>query len=94
LLRGREWAARYEQLRQQAIAGSSGGWGLALFCRRGLVAWMRAWPSPLPSQITQPDAPSIQEGESPRIAIEPSLREPLVHLLAGMILETERKVSA
>lgn len=36
---------RYEQLRRQALSGSVDGaaLGWALFVRRGMAAWMRAW---------------------------------------------------
>src|SRR5207302_1965593 len=40
-----EWMARYEQLRSDALSrgqGISTGFGLTLFLRHGMVAWMRA----------------------------------------------------
>ena len=40
-----EWVARYEQLRSDALSrgqGISTGFGLTLFLRHGMVAWMRA----------------------------------------------------
>jgi hypothetical protein len=41
-----DWMGRYEDLRHGALSAqcSLGGHGLALLLRRGLVAWMRAWP--------------------------------------------------
>lgn len=44
----RQWSSRYESLRTHALADVDvidSGWGLALFMRRGTVAWMKAWPS-------------------------------------------------
>ena len=40
-----EWVARYEQLRSDALSRGQGiatGFGLTLFLRHGMVAWMRA----------------------------------------------------
>jgi hypothetical protein len=40
-----DWVARYEQLRSAALSrgqGISTGFGLTLFLRHGMVAWMRA----------------------------------------------------
>jgi hypothetical protein len=44
----RQWSSRYESLRTHALPDADvtdSGWGLALFMRRGTVAWMEAWPS-------------------------------------------------
>jgi hypothetical protein len=41
------WACRYEDLRQGAVEGYTpvrSSWGVTLFLRQGLVAWMHAWP--------------------------------------------------
>ena len=43
-----EWAMRYEAVRRQALqepCSLENGWELALLVRRGVVAWMRAWPA-------------------------------------------------
>jgi hypothetical protein len=43
------WTIRYEAMRERAMAKSSPidhARGYALLIRRGLVAWMRAWPRP------------------------------------------------
>ena len=45
------WTTRYEEMRERAMAKSSSidhAYGYALLIRRGLVAWMRAWPRPAP----------------------------------------------
>jgi hypothetical protein len=45
------WTRRYEQLREQVLAGDSSiatdCRGLALLIRQGMAAWMRAWHDPL-----------------------------------------------
>jgi hypothetical protein len=45
------WTRRYEQLREQVLAGDSSiatdCRGLALLIRQGVIAWMRAWHDPL-----------------------------------------------
>ena len=41
------WATRYEEMRRRATADSRSiddSYGYALLIRRGLVAWMKAWP--------------------------------------------------
>jgi hypothetical protein len=41
------WTGRYEDLRRGVVeeyAPVRSHWGLTLFLRQGLVAWMRAWP--------------------------------------------------
>jgi hypothetical protein len=43
------WTTRYEEMRERAMAKSSSidhARGYALLIRRGVVAWMRAWPQP------------------------------------------------
>jgi hypothetical protein len=38
-----DWAVRYEQLRSDVLShAAGGGFGLILFLRQGLTAWMRA----------------------------------------------------
>jgi hypothetical protein len=45
------WTRRYEQLREQVLAGESlivtERWGLTLLLRQGVTAWMRAGHDPL-----------------------------------------------
>ena len=43
-----EWTTRYEAVRQRALLvrqPEEHGWELALLVRRGVAAWMRAWPN-------------------------------------------------
>jgi len=40
---GEDWVARYEQLRNDVLSqATGGGFGLILFLRQGMTAWMRA----------------------------------------------------
>jgi predicted MFS family arabinose efflux permease len=53
--------ARYEQLRQQVLAGDAGGWrlGLGVLQHRGVAAWLRAWDSlPAPARAARPPGPA------------------------------------
>lgn len=78
-----EWAARYEQLRSDALnRGSdvSSGVGLAVFLRQGLTAWMRACGSvltPSANQVAQP---------APVSSLPFDVRTQTVLILAGMLL--------
>ena len=53
---GEDWAVRYEQLRSDVLShAAGGGFGLILFLRQGLTAWMRAsscavTPAPAPAK--------------------------------------------
>jgi hypothetical protein len=88
-----QWTRRYEQARAMAMASApGGGWGLALLCRRGVVAWMRAWPDDEPAP--RPHAAATVVESSRPISFDPSLRDSLVYLMAGMILHSERRASA
>ena len=89
-----QWTARYEQLRQQALEQGCGGrgWGLALFLRRGLVAWMRAWPqtsSPKPPrELATPEEPE----EKMRLSTE--LRDEVVSVWVNMVVHKQEEVFA
>ena len=40
---GENWAARYEQLREDVLSQATGGGiGLIILLRQGMIAWMRA----------------------------------------------------
>jgi len=77
-----------------------GGWGLTLFVRRGLVAWMRAWPEEPPRGLDRPadtsEAGSASEhGQPPARATFPShLYRPVAALLADMILQARQEAVA
>jgi hypothetical protein len=51
------WATRYEQMRQQVVARACAidhTYGYAMVVRRGLIAWMKAWPRPAPESPRDP----------------------------------------
>jgi len=81
-------AARYEQLRSDALSCSAGrGQGLVLFLRQGMLAWMRAWSgcsvSPEPRSSPPPRTDSI---------LPPDVRGQMTTVLAAMILERQQEV--
>jgi len=71
---------RYEQLRAVALDGAPGpGLGLALLHRRGVSAWVRAWPAATPT----PTPAAVAGG--PTVAFAPGAQE-IVGVLAAMAL--------
>lgn len=89
-----QWRARYEHLRQQALEQGCGGrgWGLAVFLRRGLVAWMRAWPqAPSPARRCEA-APQEEPEQQSRFSAE--LQDEVVSVWIDMVLNQEEEVFA
>lgn len=78
-----EWLTRYEQLRRDALSqghGISSGFGLALFFRQGMVAWMRACSravTPPACELTQP---------TPLSSLPCDVRAQAVLIFAGILL--------
>ena len=66
------WTTRYEEMRKRAMAKSCSidhSYGYALLIRRGLVAWMKAWPRPAQEPPRDPGpAPMPTRSRSPRIS--------------------------
>jgi hypothetical protein len=78
-----EWVTRYEQLRSDALSqgqGISSGFGLTLFLRQGMVAWMQAC-----SRAVTPPAPALAQ-PSPVSSLPGDLRTQAVLILAGILL--------
>jgi hypothetical protein len=79
----------YEQLRRDVRSASDRGregLGLALFLRRGMTAWMQAWP-PCPGAVT-----SQAQGQPATAApVPPHVRIELATLLAGIILVLQQE---
>jgi len=74
--------ARYELLRDHALAGDPGGWrcGLGVLQHRGVIAWLHAWHSVTPT----PPAPPARE---PAVTLPAGgVAERLVESLASMAL--------
>jgi hypothetical protein len=85
-----EWATRYEAVRRQAIQerhSLDNGWELALLVRRGVVAWMRAWPA-----VTEPRTlchhcnSDTDVSQAAQITIPSSVSEQITSVLVSMIL--------
>lgn len=75
--------AHYEQLRRDALrtADGGGGLGLALFLRRGMAAWIQAWPECASDVGSGPlSRPSVDQ------AVPADLRSQIATLLAGIVL--------
>lgn len=83
-----EWTSRYEQLRHQATQGcltGQGGYGLTLFMRQGMVAWMHAWPKPHTTN-TNITKHQIFNATENLLELPQSLRTQITIVLADMIL--------
>ena len=81
-----EWAARYEQLRRDALNRGSGvfsGMGLAVFLRQGLTAWMRACGSVRTPSVTQ------LAQLAPVSSLPFDVRTQTVLILAGMLFRQQ-----
>jgi hypothetical protein len=76
-------------VRQQAIQTRhplENGWELALLIRRGVVAWMRAWPATEESQRSIGHSDSQSDRTPAEITLPSSLCKQITSLLVGMIL--------
>lgn len=86
-----DWVARYEQLRKDVLSQvTGGGFGLILFLRQGMTAWIRAstcvlTPDPAPAgKSVQPlDAVS---------ALPTDVRSQAAMILAGILLHHPTEV--
>jgi len=70
--KAQSWTRRYEQLREQVLAGDNSiatdRRGLTVLIREGMAAWMRAWHEPLCCSVAaaapEAEALSMSPGES------------------------------
>jgi hypothetical protein len=69
----------YERLRH---GGTGLGWGI--FVRRGFLAWSLAWDSPPQDPPTHP-SPSLVP------VIPEHTNQPLIHVMAGMVMNARRE---
>lgn len=77
----------YEQLRNDALSLSArrtSTLGLALFLRKGMAAWMRAWK---PYLATAGTAKAKAPASSPNCSFD--MRAQIANILAGMILSRQ-----
>ena len=85
-----EWTTRYEAVRQRAIGvqhSEQSGWELALLVRRGVVAWMRAWPTMDEPQTLHDRADTLAvDSQTPPITIPSTVCDQLTSVLVSMIL--------
>jgi hypothetical protein len=78
----------YEELRHNALAGrrEASNWGLALFCRRGMLAWMKAWLACAPVK----DVPIRKKIEG-RPDVPQDIRGNMIMLLVNMVLDGRKE---
>jgi hypothetical protein len=80
------WTRRYEQLREQALAGHSlivtDCRGSALLIRQGMAAWMRAWHEPLSSSA----ATAALGAETRPMSLTEAWQQEATRLLVNMAL--------
>jgi hypothetical protein len=85
-----EWTARYEAVRQRALSTQhpdQSGWELALLVRRGVAAWLRAWPSAdQPQSSCRASLPPSDTRPTTDVKLSASLSEQITSLLVNMIL--------
>jgi hypothetical protein len=85
------WTTRYEEMRRQVMASfctDTHAYGYALLVRRGLVAWMKAWPQPTPAPARDPAAYRTAD----EVTVPSHLLRSAVTLLVNMILGTPTEV--
>ena len=79
------WTTRYEEMRKRAMAKSGSidnSYGYALLIRRGLVAWMKAWPRPVQEPPRDPGPGSRVDA----FTVPSHLLQSAASLLVNMIL--------
>ena len=80
------WTRRYEQLREQVLAGdnliATDRWGLAVLVREGMAAWMRAWHEPLWCSV----AAAVPEAQALPMSLRESWQQEATRLLVNMAL--------
>ena len=79
------WATRYEEMRRRATADSrsiDNSYGYALLLRRGLVAWMKAWPR----AVQEPPCDSGSAAGVDRLTAPSHLLQSAASLLVDMTL--------
>jgi hypothetical protein len=80
---GEDWVAHYEQLRKGVLSQvTGGGFGLIVFLRQGMIAWMRACvcaDAPVP-------APKSVPLSTPLNSLPGDVRSQAAVILAGILL--------
>jgi hypothetical protein len=80
------WTRRYEQLREQVLAGDNSiatdRRGLTVLITQGMAAWMRAWHEPLSCSV----AVAAPEAEALSMRLGESWQQEATRLLVNMTL--------
>lgn len=82
---GEDWTARYEQLRKDVLSQATGsGFGLIVFLRQGMIAWMRA----CSCALTPVPAPAAKSGQlwNAVSSLPGDVRSQAAAILAGILL--------
>lgn len=80
---GEDWATCYEQLRKDVLSQAAGsGFGLIVFLRQGMTAWMRA----CACAVAPVPAPKSAPLSSPVNSLPGDVRSQAAVILAGMLL--------
>ena len=80
---GEDWVAGYEQLRKDVLSQSTGGgFGLIVFLRQGMTAWMRACAVPL---VSAPAGASVRPVNAVS-CLPGDVRSQAAVILAGILL--------
>jgi hypothetical protein len=86
------WATRYEEMRNRVMAKScsiDNVYGYALLVRRGLVAWMNAWPRPAQEPPRNPGFSSTVDA----ITVPSHLLRSATSLFVNLILSRPMEVA-
>ena len=79
------WTTRYEEMRRQvmeSLSANTHAYGYALLVRRGLVAWMKAWPRSTPAPTHESGACRTADA----VVVPSHLLRSATTLLVNMIL--------
>jgi hypothetical protein len=80
---GEDWAARYEQLRMDVLSQApGGGFGLIVFLREGMTAWIRA----CACVVTPVPASKSVQPLNPVNSLPGDVRSQAAVILAGILL--------
>ena len=86
------WSVRYEKLRTDWLRQEI-GWGLSLFVRQGMAAWMKMWPAEVSPTVTAETVAAEYDPSLPAVMAN-GLRSQLTHELANLILHRQQEVVA
>jgi len=80
---GEDWVTHYEQLRKDVLSQTAGGgFGLIVFLRQGMIAWMRA----CACAVAPAPAPKSAPLFNPENSLPGDVRSQAAVILAGILL--------